>query len=284
MLDRGKYACYLLHKFLSAYINISHLAIIPIILYTVHRAMKRDVTRGGRRTQRGAMDDAVAGARRYFMNNLKDSQKQLGIDLLLGLAEYQTLQDIHNNVSGDNNSSEDVTNSNTEKMNEGKERTQRKLFQYAPRVLRLARIKELLHSRVFAPLIPDATLTATSHTHPKSTTLPGLPSVRKSGAAQDLTSDNTIANESAPDVMSSSSHVITTANQPTTTEITNAHSAIEDASKENVMSPISSIDAVLSEMLHDISTAETIIAPKLQRVKKVRQVKKEESKHLPKKY
>ena len=248
--------------------------------------MKRDVTRGGRRTQRGAMDDAVAGARRYFMNNLKDSQKQLRIDLLLGLAGYDTLQDINKNACSDKNNSEDVTNSNTEKINVDKvTNTQRRLFQYAPRVLRLARIKQLLHSKVFAPLIPDATLSATStNTHSKNTTLPSLPSVRESGAAKDLTSDNVIAEESAPDIMSRSSLVITTKNQSSAMKIIDVNSTIEDASKENVMSPISSIDTLLSEMLHDVSTAETIIAPKFQRVKKVRQVKKEESKQVPKRY
>jgi hypothetical protein len=50
--------------------------------------MKRDVTRSGVRTQRGAMDDAISGARRYFANNLRDLRRQLGIDVLLGLARY----------------------------------------------------------------------------------------------------------------------------------------------------------------------------------------------------
>eukprot|EP01032_Pedospumella_encystans_P017612 gene17612-20065_t len=241
------------------------------LLYAGSRAMKRDVTRGGRRTQRGAMDDAVAGARRYFMNNLKDSQKQLGIDLLLGLAEYHTLQDINNNVSGDSDRSEDDTNSSTVKINEDTVSKQRKLFQYAPRGLRLARIKQLLHSGVFTPLIPDATLSATStHTHSKNTTLPRLPSMRKSGAVEDLTSDNSIAEEPAPDIMSSSSPVITITNHSTTTRIIDVNGARKDASKESVMGQISSIDAVLTEMLHDISTAEAIEALQIQRVKKVK--------------
>jgi hypothetical protein len=50
--------------------------------------MKRDVTRSGVRTQRGAVDDAISGARRYFANNLRDLRRQLGIDVLLGLARY----------------------------------------------------------------------------------------------------------------------------------------------------------------------------------------------------
>jgi hypothetical protein len=46
--------------------------------------MKRDVTRTGHRTRKGAWDDAVAGARRYFVNNFRDSARQRGVDLLLG--------------------------------------------------------------------------------------------------------------------------------------------------------------------------------------------------------
>jgi hypothetical protein len=53
--------------------------------------MKRDVTRSGVRTQRGAMDDAISGARRYFANNLRDLRRQLGIDVLLGWARYSDL-------------------------------------------------------------------------------------------------------------------------------------------------------------------------------------------------
>lgn len=53
--------------------------------------MKRDVTQNGVRTQRGAVDDAMSAAQRFFGNNLRDQHKQLGIDLLLGLADYETL-------------------------------------------------------------------------------------------------------------------------------------------------------------------------------------------------
>lgn len=53
--------------------------------------MKRDVTQNGVRTQRGAVDDAMSAAQRFFVNNLRDEHKQLGIDLLLGLANYETL-------------------------------------------------------------------------------------------------------------------------------------------------------------------------------------------------
>ena len=53
--------------------------------------MKRDVTQSGKRTQRGAVDDAMAAARRYFVNNLRDLRKQLGIDFLLSLAAFEDL-------------------------------------------------------------------------------------------------------------------------------------------------------------------------------------------------
>lgn len=53
--------------------------------------MKRDVTQNGVRTQRGAVDDAMSAAQRFFSNNLRDQHKQVGIDLLLGLADYETL-------------------------------------------------------------------------------------------------------------------------------------------------------------------------------------------------
>lgn len=46
--------------------------------------MKRDVTRTGHRTHKGAWDDAMAGARRYFVNNFRDKSRQRGVDLLLG--------------------------------------------------------------------------------------------------------------------------------------------------------------------------------------------------------
>lgn len=48
------------------------------------RAMKRDVTRTGVRTQQGAIDDAVSGMKRYYVNNYKDWRRQLGVDLMLG--------------------------------------------------------------------------------------------------------------------------------------------------------------------------------------------------------
>ena len=51
------------------------------------KALKRDVTRLGRRTNQGAIDDGVNSAMRYFINNYQDPSRQRGIDRLLGLVE-----------------------------------------------------------------------------------------------------------------------------------------------------------------------------------------------------
>ena len=48
------------------------------------RALKRDVTRLGKRTNQGAFDDGVNSAMRYFINNYQDENRQRGIDILLG--------------------------------------------------------------------------------------------------------------------------------------------------------------------------------------------------------
>lgn len=46
--------------------------------------MKRDVTKTGRRTHKGALEDAISYAQRYISNNYRDLHKQRGIDLLIG--------------------------------------------------------------------------------------------------------------------------------------------------------------------------------------------------------
>jgi hypothetical protein len=51
--------------------------------------MKRDITRTGVRTNKGALDDAVSGAQRFFVNNYRDAKRQLGIDMMLGLTEFE---------------------------------------------------------------------------------------------------------------------------------------------------------------------------------------------------
>jgi len=54
------------------------------LLYAGTYALKRDVTRQGKRTNKGAFDDGMNSALRYFINNYKDAQRQKGIDLILG--------------------------------------------------------------------------------------------------------------------------------------------------------------------------------------------------------
>eukprot|EP01041_Mallomonas_annulata_P007454 gene7454-15245_t len=54
-------------------------------LYAGTRALKRDVTRHGRRTSKGAFDDGLNSAIRYYVNNFKDHRRQKALDLMLGL-------------------------------------------------------------------------------------------------------------------------------------------------------------------------------------------------------
>lgn len=46
--------------------------------------MKREVTKSGKQTYRGAISDGVAYFQRYFTNNYLDKRRQLGLDYLLG--------------------------------------------------------------------------------------------------------------------------------------------------------------------------------------------------------
>ena len=56
------------------------------------RALKRDVTRLGKRTKQGAFDDGVNSALRYFINNYQDENRQRGIDILLGFVTIDGVQ------------------------------------------------------------------------------------------------------------------------------------------------------------------------------------------------
>lgn len=59
------------------------------LLYAGTPALKRDVTRLGRRTQQGAIDDGINSAWRYYINNYKDGRSQRGLDLALGFADEE---------------------------------------------------------------------------------------------------------------------------------------------------------------------------------------------------
>ena len=47
--------------------------------------MKRDVTQFGKRTTKGKLDDGVAFAKRYVINNCQDFTRQKGLDLIIGM-------------------------------------------------------------------------------------------------------------------------------------------------------------------------------------------------------
>lgn len=50
------------------------------------RAMKRDLTRHGRRTLGGMLQDGASFAWRYFLGNFRDAERQRGIDIVLGIS------------------------------------------------------------------------------------------------------------------------------------------------------------------------------------------------------
>ena len=55
------------------------------LLYAGTRALKRDVTRLGKRTKQGALDDGWNSALRYYINNYQDLKRQKAIDTLLNI-------------------------------------------------------------------------------------------------------------------------------------------------------------------------------------------------------
>ncbi|KAL7503066.1 hypothetical protein ACHAXN_000902 [Cyclotella atomus] len=57
-------------------------------LYAGTPALKGDFTRTGKRTKRGALDDGVNSIQRYYLNNFIDADRQEGMDLLVGSAEF----------------------------------------------------------------------------------------------------------------------------------------------------------------------------------------------------
>ena len=55
------------------------------LLYAGTKALKRDVTRLGKRTNQGAIDDGLNSVMRYYINNNNDYERQKGLDILLGI-------------------------------------------------------------------------------------------------------------------------------------------------------------------------------------------------------
>ena len=54
------------------------------LLYAGTPALKRDVTRTGKRTNQGVLDDGFNSAMRYYLNNYRDEQIQKELDFTLG--------------------------------------------------------------------------------------------------------------------------------------------------------------------------------------------------------
>ncbi len=62
-------------------------------LYAGTPALKGDFTRTGKRTRRGALDDGVNSLQRYYLNNFLDADRQEGMDLLVGHADFSNVED-----------------------------------------------------------------------------------------------------------------------------------------------------------------------------------------------
>lgn len=65
-----------------------------LLIFLLSSALKRDVTRMGKRTKRGAFDDGVNSLRRYYINNYQDVDKQVGIDALLGYIDGTSVRGV----------------------------------------------------------------------------------------------------------------------------------------------------------------------------------------------
>lgn len=57
-------------------------------LYAGTPALKGDFTRTGKRTKKGALDDGMNSLQRYYLNNFLDADRQEGMDLLTGHADF----------------------------------------------------------------------------------------------------------------------------------------------------------------------------------------------------
>lgn len=64
-------------------------------IFMTFRALKRDVTRIGRRTRSGAVTDGVNSMLRYYLNNHVDREKQRGLDTVLGRMEKESRRILH---------------------------------------------------------------------------------------------------------------------------------------------------------------------------------------------
>ena len=62
-------------------------------LYAGTPALKGDFTRTGKRTKRGALDDGMNSLQRYYLNNFLDADRQEGMDLMVGYADFAIVND-----------------------------------------------------------------------------------------------------------------------------------------------------------------------------------------------
>lgn len=86
-------------------------------LYAGTNALKRDYTRTGQRTKKGAVDDGVNSLTRHYVNNFIDANRQEGVDLMTGVQQFSNVnnaQEAESNVKDqmtDENSASPTTNS-----------------------------------------------------------------------------------------------------------------------------------------------------------------------------
>jgi hypothetical protein len=79
-------------------------------MYAGTPALKGDFTRTGKRTKRGALDDGMNSLQRYYLNNFLDADRQEGMDLLVGYANFSNAAFLEEDVD---TSSEDEESSSS---------------------------------------------------------------------------------------------------------------------------------------------------------------------------
>jgi hypothetical protein len=63
-------------------------------LYAGTPALKGDFTRTGKRTKKGALDDGMNSLQRYYLNNFLDADRQEGMDLMVGYANFTNIESL----------------------------------------------------------------------------------------------------------------------------------------------------------------------------------------------
>jgi hypothetical protein len=71
------------------------------ILYTGTSALMNDYTRTGQRSVQGVLTDGFNSAKRYLQNNFKDNYRQRGLNLVLGLLNLESEEEINASRSTD---------------------------------------------------------------------------------------------------------------------------------------------------------------------------------------